>query len=270
MHTAFKNYGAVNHGMKVILPDVVESAIVGSGLTKFTLDRSNKGASSWEVGSFGTPPIEYYRSNLMPTHTAGTIGNSAGASQVVTVTGLVTDSSGNVTALQCSTPVTTDANAIASGDLLQFNDAVSGQPNMRFLTFIGHTQSAQKVQIRATALCASSGGTITIPIYPYLSAAPGPNQNINNAVAIGMKLTVMPSHLCGLVVGGEALFVAMPRLPATDPYDSSVETDIETGVSMRMYRGYVLDQSTYGLFRNVIWGSTLVPEYAMRILFPIP
>lgn len=271
MHAAFKNYGAVQSGIKVIIPDIMEPAIVGSGLTKFTMDRGNKEASSWNITTFGTPPIEYYKSNMMPIQVAGGIGYATGAgNNVVTITGLVTDSNGYITALQCSTTDTTDSNAIASGDLLQFNDSVSGMPNMRFLTFNVHTPCAQHVQVRATAQCASSGGTITIPIFPSLVSQPTGDQNINNAVQIGMKLTVMPSHLCGLVIGGDALFMAMPKLPDTSPYQSSVETDSETGASMRMWYGYIINQATKGMFRNIIFGSTLVPEYSMRILFPVP
>jgi hypothetical protein len=268
MHANFRNYGYVG-GMKVIIPDTLEPAIIADNLSKFALNRNNENAATWEIGSFGTPPVEYYRSNMLPIHTAGTIGNTATTGNEVTITSLVTDASGAITGLVCSTAVTTDSNAIASGDLLQFKDGVSGQPNVRFLTFTGHVISAQKVQVRATAKCASSGGAITIPIFPYLVSAPGKNQNVSKTIAVGMKLVVQPTHQCGLVLSGDAFFLAMPKLPTTDPYESSVETDSDTGASMRMYRGYILDQSTYGLFRNVIWGSTLVPEYSMRILFPV-
>jgi len=268
MHAMFRNYGFVG-GMKVVLPDIQIPAIIGTGLTKFTIDRGNRTANSWEVGSFDTPTVDYYRSNLLPIHYAGTIGNTATTGNQVTITSLVTDANGSITSLVCSTAVTTDTNAIASGDLLQFMDGVAGHANVRYLTFTGHTTSANPVQVRATAKCASSGGSVTIPIYPALVTAQGQNQNVNNPIEVGMKLVVMPSHQCGLVISGDAFFLAMPRLPGTDPYVSSVETDPETGASMRMYRGYIIEQSTYGLFRNIILGSTLVPEYSMRILFPI-
>jgi hypothetical protein len=268
MHAAFRNYGYVG-GMKVILPDVQIPAIIGSGLSKFALDRGNRTANSWEVGTFDTPAVEYYRSNLLPIHYSGTIGNTATTGNEITITALITDSTGAITGLTCSTAVTTDSNAIASGDLMQFKDGVAGHANVRFLTFTGHTTSAQPVQVRATAKAASSGGSVTVSIYPALVTAAGANQNVNGPIEIGMKLVVAPSHQCGLVISGDAFFIAMPRLPATDPYVSSVETDPESGASMRMYRGYIIEQSTYGLFRNIILGSTLVPQYSMRMLFPI-
>ena len=268
MHANFRNYGYVGN-MKVIIPDTLEPAIIADNLSKFALNRNNENAASWEIGAFGTPPVEYYRSNMLPIHTAGTIGNTATTGNEVTITSLVTDATGAITGLVCSTAVTTDSNAIASGDLLQFKDGVAGHANVRYLTFTGHSISAQKVQVRATDKCASSGGVITIPIFPSLVSGPGKNQNVSHAIEVGMKLVVQPTHQCGLVLSGDAFFLAMPKLPATDPYESSVETDPETGASMRMYRGYVLDQSTYGLFRNIIWGSTLVPEYSMRILFRV-
>ena len=42
------------------------------------------------------------------------------------------------------------------------------QPNMRYLTFIGHTQSANPVQVRVILANAasSSAGLVTISIFP--------------------------------------------------------------------------------------------------------
>lgn len=265
----FHNFGSVKDDVVMILPDVLIPAIAAQGLQQFAMVRNNELAGSWHIGDFGSPKTRFLTSNMLPNHISGTIGNAAGAAQILTITGLVTDSSGAITALQCSTPDTTDSQAVLSGDLMVFNDGVGGQTNVRFLTYIGHSPCAQKVQVRATATCASSGGTVTIPIHPYLISAPGRDQNVSTGINVGMKLTVMPNHLCGLLMSGKALFTAMPKLPTTSPYESSVETDPETGVSMRMWYGFIIDQMVNGLFRNVIMGSTLVPPYSMRLLFPM-
>ena len=95
----FKNYGSVQHGIKVYLPDTVIPSIVGSGLNQFAPERNDKIANSWEVGKFGTPPVEYYQSNLLPIHVAGNVGNNASTLTLVSVDDVT---GANVTALTFS------------------------------------------------------------------------------------------------------------------------------------------------------------------------
>lgn len=263
----FKNFGAVAQGIKIILPDVNVPPIVGTGLNQFAPKRNDEMAMSWEVGEFGTPPVMYYQSNLLPTHTAGNVGING-----TTLTVLSTnDSTGAaITQITFSGAGTSDASAIKSGDLLQFQDNVSGQPNMRYLTFIGHVVSNQPVQVRATADAASDGsGHVTISITPTLQSTSGGSQNINNNIVAGMQVKALPSHRCGLVIGGDALYIAMPRLPDQYPYPTAAEYDPDTGVSMRMTYGSLFGQNQMGMIHDCTWGSVLVPEYCMRIAFPM-
>lgn len=261
----FKNYGAVKEGIKVYLPDTVIPAIVGTGLNQFAPNRNNDISMSWEVGEFGTPPVMYYQSNLLPIHTAGTLGQ---AGTTLTVVSTDDPTGANITQITFS-GAGTDASAVKSGDLLQFQDNVSGQTNVRFLTFIGHTISNQPVQVRATADAASSGGSVTISFTPALQATSGGTQNINTNIVAGMQAKLLPSHRCGLVVGGSALFLAMPRLPDQAPFPTANEYDNDTGVSMRMTYGSLFGQNQMGLIHDATWGSVLVPEYSMRIAFPV-
>jgi hypothetical protein len=261
----FKNYGAVKNGIRVYLPDTVYPGIVGSGLNQFAPERNNEIAMSWEVGSFGTPPVKYYASNLLPIQVAGTLGEDQTTLTLVSTN----DPTGvNVTALTFS-GAGTDADAVKSGDLLYFLDGVSGQPNMRYLTFIGHEVSANKVQVRATADAASSAGSVTINIFPALNWAGGANQNLNNALVAGMQAKLTPSHRCGLIVGGDAFYIAMPQLPSQAPFDTANEYDEETGVSLRLTYGSVFGQNQMGLINDCTWGSVCVPEYSMRFVIPL-
>jgi hypothetical protein len=263
----FKNFGSVKQGIKVILPDVTVPAIVGTGLNQFAAKRNDEISMSWEVGEFGTPPVMYYQSNLLPTQIAGTCGNSA---QTLTVISTNDPTGANITQITVSGATANDANAIKSGDLLQFNDNVSGQPNMRFLTFIGHVVSNQNVQVRATANAVADGsGHVVINFTPALEATPGSGQNINNNIVAGMQLSVLPSHRCGLVLGGDAFFLAMPRLPDQYPFPTASEYDPDTGVSLRMTYGSLFGQNQMGMIHDSTWGSVIVPEYAMRIAFPM-
>jgi hypothetical protein len=265
MVSNFKDFGSAKGQLKIILPNTKVPSIINSGLNQFALTRNNENAQNWELGSWGGS--DYYMSNLLPIHLAGNVGNDATTLTVVSTT---LDASGAVIAITFSGAGATDNDAIKSGDLLQFVDNVSGQPNMRFLTWIGHHPSDQPVQFRATANAGSNGGgQVTVQVYPPLQANPGANANINNAITAGMQVTALPDHRCGLIISGDALYLAMPTLPDQPPFPTANKADPETGVAMRMYYGSLFGQNQQGFVHDVLWGSTLVPEYAMRIAFPV-
>lgn len=265
MLAAFRNYGAVKDKIKVYLSDIAVPSIVNSGLNQFVMDRNEEMAQSWMVGNW--MGVEFYQSNLLPIHVSGTVGNG---NRTLTLVSTNDPTGNNVTQLTFSDTTATDANSIKSGDLLQFQDGVAGQPNMRFLTFIGHIPSAQPVQFRATADAATVASTITINVFPPLVWASGnPNQNLNNPLAAGMQVKALPSHRAGVIVGGDALFLAMPRLPDQAPFPTANESDPDTGVSLRLTYGTLFGQNQFGWIHDIAWGSSLVPEYSMRIAFPL-
>lgn len=263
----FKNFGAVAEGMKVYLPDSIIPAIVGNGLNQFVPERNDEIAMSWEVGEFGTPRVQYYQSNLMPIHVSGDTGVNG---QALTVISTNDPTGQNVTQITVSGATVSDANAVFAGDMFQFKDGVSGQPNMRYLTFIGHAQSANPVQFRAVANSGANGsGNVTINIYPALNWAGGANQNLNNPIAAGMQLLTFPSHRCGGILGGDAFFIAMPQLPEQSPYDTANEYDPDTHASLRLTYGSVFGQNQTGMIYDEVHGSVIVPEYSMRFLIPL-
>ena len=263
----FKNYGSVAEGMKIYLPDTIIPAIVGNGLNQFVPRRNDDIAMSWEVGDFGTPLVHYYQSNLMPIHVSGDTGVNG---QTLTVISTNDPTGQNVTQITVSGATVSDANAVFAGDMFQFQDGVSGQPNMRYLTFIGHAQSANPVQIRATANAgANSAGNVTISFTPALNWAGGANQNLNNPIAAGMKLLTFPSHRCGGILGGDAMFIAMPQLPEQSPFDTANEYDPETAASLRLTYGSLFGQNQTGMIYDEVHGSVIVPEYSMRFMIPL-
>lgn len=263
----FKNFGSVAHGIKVYLPDTVYPAIVGSGLNQFAPERNDDIAMSWEVGSFGTPRVMYYQSNLLPIQYAGNVGENG---TVLTLVSTNDPTGQNVTQLTFSGASASDADAIKAGDLFQFNDGVSGQPNMRYLTYIGHKVSANKVQNRALSDAASNAsGNVTIDLAWPLNWAGGQEQNLNHALAPGMQITVLPSHKAGLVVGGDAFYVAMPQLPNQEPFATANEYDPETGVSIRMSYGSIFGANQKGIIYDETHGSLVVKQYSMRVIVPL-
>lgn len=271
MVAKFRNYGAARDKTCGILDDIEASQIVNTGLTQFVPSRNDKMANSWQLGSF--KQTEWYESNLLPIHTAGTVGQSNVVTPltptVLVVTAVVTGADGGITAITCS-GAGTDADAIKENDLLEFQDGTTaGTADVRYRTFIGHVASRNKVQIRAAADAASAGDSVTIQIDPYLYSAAGRKQNITTAIVAGMELKALPSHRAGVLYSGNCLYLAMPRLPDEAPYPTAVATDKASGCSLRMYYGSSFGQDFRGTVHDVAWGKTMVAENAMRIIFPL-
>jgi hypothetical protein len=263
----FRNYGSAKGMAKGYLQDTAIPAIVNSGLNQFALKRNDEIAMSWELGEFSR--CEWYMSNLLPVHIAGTAGQEA---LTLTVISTTLDSSGAVIAITFSISGSpgVDANMIKQYDKFQFNDGVSGQPNLRYLTFVGHQPSAVPVQFRATADASSNGSSdVTVAIYPPLQANATNAQNLSYPIVAGMQCSVLPSHRAGMITAGDPLFLAMPRLPEEVPYPTASSVDPDTGVSYRQYYGSLFGQNTRGMIHDCIWGSVAVPEYTMSLIFPL-
>lgn len=262
----FRNFGSAQGKAKAYIADTVVPGIINSGLAQFAMKRNDEIAMSWELGEFSR--CDWYQSNLLPIHLAGTEGTQGTTLTVVSTT---LNSSGQVIAITFSgTHAATDPNSVLKYDKFQFNDGVSGFTNMRYRTFIGHQISANPVQFQATATAASTGGSqVTVSIYPPLQAASGQNQNINQAIQAGMQCSVLPSHRSGMITSGDPLFLGMPRLPEEVPFPTANTSDPETGCSLRMYYGSLFGQNQRGMIHDVIWGSVAVAEYTMKLVFPL-
>lgn len=262
----FRNFGAVKTDTKCYLSDLTYPNIVNSNLNQFTPIRNNGQAMSWEIGSFSQ--CDFYQSNLLTTHLAGTEGNAANPLTVVSV---MKDADDAVIQITFSgTVAANDPNSIKQYDKFQFSDGISGKTNLRFRTFIGHEISQCPVQFRATADAQSSGGSqVTVNIYPPLKASSGNTQNLNVEITAGMQVTVLPDHRCGLITAGNPLFLGMPRLPDEDPYKTAVASDPDSGVSIRQYYGSLFAQNQRGMVHDSIWGKSLVDEYAMLVVLPV-
>jgi len=264
----FRDYGAAPNKVRGLLPMTVVPGIVATGLQQFVNNRNEKIAMSWELGRFSE--CDWYQSNLLPIHVSGTIGDTAAPNNIMTVVSTNDPTGANVTQITFTEPTGgTDANAIKAGDLFQFNDGVSGKPNMRYLTFIGHQVSAQSVQFRATADAATVAGSVTVSIFPALVWAQNQNQNLNNTIQAGMTVTPLPSHRAGLIYSGDQFYLAMPQLPDESPFTTVNLVDKDSGASIRHYFGSQFGQNVRSYVRDSIWGSTLVPENSMRLIFPL-
>lgn len=258
--TYYRNYGAVKGAsVKAYIPDIAYPTIVGTGLNLFIQDKNNETINSWDIGNFSK--CQFYQSNLLPLQVAGTAGQNAYILTVVSIdaTGLI---------LTCSYTHADDASFVLANDIGYFVDNVSGHPNMRLLTFTGYQVSSNPVQfsVSATAGLVSNSVVLTLT-YPLLSAA-GLNQNVNNAIVAGMQVKIMPSHRAGVIIGDDAGYLAMPRLPDQDPFKTANEADADSGVSIRLTTGSQFGGNSTGTIYDAIWGVDIASEYAMRLLFP--
>jgi hypothetical protein len=262
----FRTYGAAPYDTKGYLSDVIIPDVVGSGLNQFVPQGNEELRNSWELGRFSR--CDWYESNLLPVHTAGSEGQ---AQVTLTVVSTTLNAAGAVTAITfsgCSAP--SDADSVKENDKFQFQDNVSGLNDIRFRTFIGHKPSAAPVQFRATADAASTAGSqVTVTIDPPLQAAADKNQNITQQIVAGMQVKALPSHRAGMIQSGNQFYLAMPPLPDCDPFMTSVVTDEDTGASLRMYTGAQFGQNLYGTVHDCIWGKTQVSDNSMSVIFPL-
>ena len=271
----FEDFGAAMHKLQGIIPTTAYPAIVGTGLNQFAQNRNNEIAKTWEIGEFAG--CEWFRSNLLPTHVSGSIGNEAYPNNVMTIQSgsPFNDPTGaNVTSITFTEPTnSTDPNAVKAGDLFQFQDGVSGQPNMRFLTFIGHIPCQQPVQFRAIANAGTVSGVVTVQLETITGVGlvwqQNQNQNLNNALAPGMQVIPLPSHKGGCIHSGDQFYLAMPTLPDQSPFTTSNMMDPDSGASIRHYFGVQFGQNNRAYVRDIIYGSNMVQENSMRLIFPM-
>lgn len=259
----FKTYGAVKTDFRGILDPLTKANVVNSGLNQFVMNRNEKMANNWDIGDFnGT---SWFTSNLLPIHTAGYAGNTwANGATGLTLTFVSISADG--------TQITFSGAGTQSKFFLQ-NDLLEFTTDVRFLTFVGHSPSASTVQVRVTADADSSGGNVTVNVFPALLPQDPSNKisgaNLSRALNTSDTAVSIPTHRCGIIMSGMPLFIAMPRLPSTSPFTSSSIADPDTGAALRMYSGYQFLQNSYVNVVDCVWGKQLVPEQGIRVVIPV-
>ncbi len=258
-----RNYGNTMGNSKAYIPDFAVDKILNSGMNQLTLDRNNKTANTWDLGSFSM--CDWRISSLLKKHIAGSEGQ---ANSTLTVVGVTTDPADatRVTAITFSgTSTATDPDSIKAGDKFTFSLASD-----TYMTILGSggKASASTVQFSAKYDAEASGSEVTITLNNPLIAS-GNQQNITKQIAAGMTVSVADSHYVGLITQGDPLFLAMPRLPNTDPYKMKQDYDMDSGISVRFSYGSLYGQNLYGYAFDCISGTQLNGENAMAVLFPL-
>lgn len=251
----FHEYGAAPGRTKVYVPNMAVPAIIGSMQNQFVPGRNEKVANSWELGSFSG--MDFYRGNMLPKHTAGVLGDTHATLTVVSI-------SDDGKSLTCS-GAGTHSKAARMSDLAQFEKSAG----INFVRFADYGDSQSPVQFRILEDADSSGDLVTLSVFPpLLSNTSSTSQNLSAPIVAGMKLKIMPSHKVGLIVGGNAFYLAMPRLSEVINGISSVKVSTKTQVALRHYYSDVPFMNTKGYVVDCIFDSMLHPDYCMRLLFP--
>lgn len=265
----FDDFGSTTIRKKCYLPLMTESAIANSGLGQFALTRNNEIAKTWEVGNYAG--VDIYRSNLLPTHFSGNVGNAGIGSNVLTVISTNDNTGANITQITFSGATASDVNAIFYGDRFGSVPGVAGLPNLYFDTWVGNSVTQQPVQFRSRAATGADGsGHVVVDIYPGLTVGQPKDDNfgINTNIVAGMKFSVLPTHRVGALVGGDGLYLAMADLPPERPFDSETRRDPDSGVSLRYTYGAKVFMNEQGSAFYVATGHTCIPELSMALIIP--
>jgi hypothetical protein len=244
--------------------NTVTPVIGNTGLGQYALRRNDEFAQSWEVGSFGSPAINIYQSNLLPTHEVGTASLQGTALTVVSVddpTGVA------VTQITLSGAPNSSANAILAADLFKFIHT-DGYSNVNeFIQYV-YKDSYIPYAMRAKQKAASDGsGNVVLYLSEPICWAGGINQNINTPIVAGMRIMGTADHVAGGIIYGNSLYFAAPPLPEEWPFRSISIQDKETMLSMMLSSGALLGMNNRTTILYQLFATYLVPEYSSRVLF---
>jgi hypothetical protein len=267
MLAQFRAFGAASN-CKAVLPIEITPQIISTALNQFVGKRNDEYAMDWELGRFNQ--CDWYESNLLHTHVAGSIGQQSSPNNILTVVSTNDPTGKAVTQITCTEPTSsTDADAIKRGDMGQFMLGVAGRTNVFFRTYTGHVATRLPAQILITADAATVSGTVTITIDPPICWAATANQNVTTPIVAGMKIKLLPTHVAAALWSGDQFYMAAPRLPDTEPFSNSTVTDPDSGMSMRTYWGTQIGQNNRQYTDDCIIGATAVNNNMMRIIIPV-
>jgi len=283
--SVFDNYGAQRDPQQyMFVPDILMPSFIDNGLNQFATDRNNKIANSWEVADItGTKVLS---AQILPEHIAGA-GPNLVVPDVLTLTAVSVDG-GTLTfdGASIDTSGTPGVFYFNKGDLIEFKlDTVNGP--LKYLFFNNGSNdslvSANNVQCVVDADADSDvGGTVIVTINNNATGDRNPlifdpavdkltnlsRALVTGGVGVGDEIRTIGNHRAGLICNSQALFASLPRLPNEGPYMSSFnEADPGTGISVRLTYGAKPFEDFKGFVWSVYFGTSIVPENAMRLIF---
>lgn len=277
-YTQFENFGYAQSS-KMVLSNTVSAQIFNTMVQEFRPMKNDSALlGSWYKGRVaGMDTLDIGTSTQLPIHTAGT-----GAIEGVTFTAVAdaTVPVGNSGLTEKGSTITLSG-MTADATIIGFNDAGSnGIGDIAEIEgsglFFVNQASKEATDVRpqfqvAIGGKAASDGTLTITVVPKFNATAGAaDQNITRAFDYtNDKINFVPSHRCGSMWIEGGLKFAAPKLPTTEPFISAVVQDPETKISMRMYKGHLIQQAKSALFHDIRYGARGVRDYGARVVLPL-
>lgn len=267
MNAFFRAYGCEHEVLNAFFPMIKIPQFLNTFLNQFVPERNEEIARKWMLGNYDE--VDYYKSNLIQKHIAGTVGT---LQQTLTVVSVTTDINGDVIGITASGASPSDPNAVVAGDMIQFNTSSNLNLFCEFGSFNQGAPIGIPAQNRIIANAASDGsGNVSISLFRPFHVGSAINDAINivRPIVPGMQFTIPTSHFGGSLHTKRAFLTAMPRLPNQDPFPSSSMYDAEEGTSLLLSWGSVLGQAERIIGLQAISAMKLVPDYAMRVCFPL-
>lgn len=198
------------------------------------------------LGSF-----DIFRSQNIAKQRAG----SPGAGPITTT---ATVSSGNVIPMA---GFPNNTLVFKAGDVFSVSDAQTINP----LNYTSYGTNMQFVVL--SDVTSSNTGTANVSVAPTIISDPS-NQmmNISNPIPSGATVTTVASHNVNIAYTKMALDVAMPKLDRLMVNDSSVKTDPDLHISLRLSIQGDVRTSVNGYRLDCLLGARWHADYALRVL----
>ena len=281
---AVATFQAFGYGAEIYYTAPLKAAakIAQSALQQFVLDRNNRVARRGEMGELGgVEDTVFMKSNVLPTHTAGTASlNAANLGTGFQIDSVTPTAPSNAVGGNPNGTTSIDLSGMTPGETIVANDIVdigflSTDP-LRMLTYTGYVQSPQTVQGRVvTGGTVDGSGDLTIVIEPaliYDATNTDVNANLNRDIVTGGSgdtLRVAKSHIAAPVYIGQYGFFVCPPLPKLENH-ASASVESPNGISLRMYYGDgIIGTATKWVVHDVLYGFKGAGEAFGRILYPI-
>lgn len=175
-------------------------------------------------------------------------------------------------------PITTTAD-VASGSSIPMTgftiNTIVAQPGDLFsvagvqdINPLNYQASGYNMQFVVTAQATSDGsGNATIQVAPAIISDPGnANRNVSNVIASGSVVTFVPSHNDNLAYISKGLDIVCPPLQQLDVPYSTIKTDKELNVSIRLSKQGDILNDTNVMRLDVLCGFLWHPQYALRLI----
>lgn len=204
--------------------------------------------------------FDIFQNQALARHTSGSNAGTPVTAAIVT--------SGST--ISASGYTVSTANVLRAGDIITIG-TFGAASAVNAVNPVGRADTGQLMQFRVTADVSSDGaGLATIPIAPAIISDPAnPRRNVSQAIPAGAAIglvTANTTHNINLAYCERGLDLAVVPLPTLHGMDSSVATDKDSRISLRVnIQGD--NQNDLSLMRiAVLWGAKWHPEYAVRVV----